>query len=62
MELVNALEQEKAHGKAGQIALKLMYVDLVILDLCGVRSYVEWHGNGLGLAGMYTDCSPDCST
>ena len=39
-----------------------MYVDLVILDLCGVSSYVEWRGNGLGLAGMYTDCSPDCST
>ena len=35
VELVNALEAEKAHGKAGQIALELMYVDLVILDELG---------------------------
>jgi len=35
VELVNVLELEKAHGKAGQIALKLMYVDLVVLDELG---------------------------
>ena len=35
VELVNALEQEKAHGKAGQIAHRLMYVDLVVLDELG---------------------------
>lgn len=33
VELVNALEQEKAHGKAGQLAYRLLYVDLVILDV-----------------------------
>jgi DNA replication protein DnaC len=41
VELVNALEQEKAQGKAGQIAGRLGHVDLVILDSCGVGSYVE---------------------
>lgn len=35
IELVNALEQEKAQGKPGQLALRLMYVDLVILDELG---------------------------
>ena len=32
VELVNALEQEKVQCKAGQMAHRLMYVDLVILD------------------------------
>ena len=32
VELVNALEQEKNQGKAGQIAGRLAYSDLVILD------------------------------
>ena len=36
VELVNALEQEKASGKAGQIALRLTYADLVILDELGI--------------------------
>ncbi len=35
VELVNLLEQEKAQGKAGQLAHRLMYVDLVILDELG---------------------------
>ena len=35
VELVNALELEKAAGKAGQIALRLTYADLVILDELG---------------------------
>jgi DNA replication protein DnaC len=35
VELVNALEQEKAQGKAGQIAGRLAYSDLVILDELG---------------------------
>lgn len=35
VELVNALEQEKAQGKAGQIANRLLYTDLVILDELG---------------------------
>ncbi|QRG08958.1 ATP-binding protein [Xanthobacter dioxanivorans] len=32
VKLVNALEQEKAQGKAGQIAGRLVHADLVILD------------------------------
>jgi DNA replication protein DnaC len=44
VELVNALEQEKAHGKAGQIALKLMYVDLVILDELGYLPFSQAGG------------------
>lgn len=35
VELVNALEQEKAQGKAGQIAGRLLHADLVILDELG---------------------------
>jgi len=35
VELVNALEQEKAQGKTGQIASRLVHVDLVILDELG---------------------------
>ncbi len=35
IELVNALEQEKAKGKAGQIAESLTKLDLVILDELG---------------------------
>jgi DNA replication protein DnaC len=43
IELVNALEQEKAAGKAGQLALRLMYADLVILDELG---YLPFSQNG----------------
>jgi DNA replication protein DnaC len=35
VDLVNALEQEKAQGKAGRIALSLLRMDLVILDELG---------------------------
>jgi DNA replication protein DnaC len=35
VDLVNALEQEKAQGKAGRIAASLMRLDLVILDELG---------------------------
>ena len=35
VDLVNALEREKAEGKAGRIALNLMRADLVILDELG---------------------------
>ena len=35
VELVNALEVEKSRGKAGQIAFRLMYADMVILDELG---------------------------
>ena len=44
VELVNALEQEKAHGRAGQIALRLMYVDLVILDELGYLPFSQTGG------------------
>jgi DNA replication protein DnaC len=35
VELVNALEQQKAQGKSGQIANRLVHSDLVILDELG---------------------------
>ena len=35
VDLVNALEQEKAQGKAGRIALSLLRMDMVILDELG---------------------------
>jgi DNA replication protein DnaC len=44
VELVNALEQEKAAGKPGQIAHRLMYVDLVILDELGYLPFSQAGG------------------
>ena len=35
VELVNALEMEKARGQAGQLANRLAYADLVVLDELG---------------------------
>ncbi len=49
IELVNTLEQEKAQGKAGQIAGRLAYADLVILD-------------ELGYLPFSTSAAPCCST
>jgi DNA replication protein DnaC len=43
VELVNALEQEKAQGKAGQIAERLVRSDLVILDELG---YLPFSASG----------------
>ena len=43
IDLVNALEQEKAHGKAGQIADRLTRHDLVILDELG---YLPFSASG----------------
>ncbi len=43
MELVNALEQEKALGKAGKLAEMLTKVDLVILDELG---YLPFSSSG----------------
>ncbi|MDP2733989.1 MAG: IS21-like element helper ATPase IstB [Hoeflea sp.] len=43
VELVNALEQEKAQGRAGQIANRLMHSDLVILDELG---YLPFSASG----------------
>lgn len=44
IELVNALELEKAAGKQGQIAHRLMYVDLVILDELGYLPFSQVGG------------------
>jgi DNA replication protein DnaC len=43
VELVNALELEKAKGQAGQLANRLMYVDLVVLDELG---YLPFSASG----------------
>jgi len=43
VELVNALEQEKVQGKAGQIAARLAHSDLVILDELG---YLPFSASG----------------
>lgn len=43
VELVNALEQEKAQGKAGQIASHLIHADLIILDELG---YLPFSASG----------------
>ena len=55
IELANALEQEKAAGKAGRLAHQLMHLDLVILDLCGVRRYVESAVPGIGSSTSAVD-------
>jgi DNA replication protein DnaC len=47
VELVNALEQEKAQGKAGKIAEALVKTDLVVLDELG---YLPFSASG-GTAG-----------
>ena len=44
VELVNALEQEKANGKPGQLAYRLLYVDLVILDELGYLPFAQSGG------------------
>jgi DNA replication protein DnaC len=43
VELVNVLEQEKAQGRSGQIANRLMHSDLVILDELG---YLPFSASG----------------
>ena len=44
IELVNALELEKQAGKAGHLALRLMYADLVILDELGYLPFSQTGG------------------
>jgi DNA replication protein DnaC len=44
IELVNALEVEKSNGNTGQIAHRLMYVDLVVLDELGYLPFSESGG------------------
>ncbi|EQB12662.1 hypothetical protein RLDS_06255 [Sphingobium lactosutens DS20] len=53
VELVNALEQEKAQGKAGQIANRLLHSDLVILDELG---YLPFSASGGAL--LFLICPP----
>ena len=44
VDLVNALEQEKAQGKAGRIAMALLRMDLVILDELGYLPFSQTGG------------------
>ena len=44
VELVNTLEQEKAAAKQGQLAYRLMHVDLVILDEMGYLPFSQAGG------------------
>jgi DNA replication protein DnaC len=44
VDLVNALEQEKAQGKAGRIAGSLLRMDLVILDELGYLPFSQSGG------------------
>ena len=44
VDLVNALEQEKAQGKAGRIALSLLRMDIVILDELGYLPFSQAGG------------------
>ena len=44
VELVNALEQEKACGKAGKLANRMAHVDLVILDELGYLPFSQVGG------------------
>jgi DNA replication protein DnaC len=44
VDLVNALEREKAEGKAGRIALNLMRMDLIILDELGYLPFSQVGG------------------
>jgi DNA replication protein DnaC len=44
VDLVNALEQEKAQGKAGRIAASLLRMDLVILDELGYLPFSQTGG------------------
>ena len=44
VDLVNALEQEKAQGKAGRIAMSLARMDLVVLDEMGYLPFSQAGG------------------
>ncbi len=44
VELANALEQEKAAGRAGRLAHQLMHLDLVILDELGYMPFSQAGG------------------
>ena len=44
IELVNGLEQEKARGKPGQMAHRLVHTDLVVLDELGYLPFSQAGG------------------
>ena len=44
VDLVNALEQEKTHGRAGRIAMSLVRMDLVVLDELGYLPFSQAGG------------------
>ena len=44
IELVNLLEQEKAAGRSGHLAFRLLYADLVILDELGYLPFSQSGG------------------
>ena len=44
VDLVNALEQEKAQGKAGRLAATLLNMDLVVLDELGYLPFSQSGG------------------
>ena len=44
IELVNVLEQEKARGKPGQMAHRLVHTDLVVLDELGYLPFSQAGG------------------
>jgi DNA replication protein DnaC len=44
VELVNLLEQEKHQGRAGHLAMRLLYTDLVILDELGYLPFSQTGG------------------
>src|SRR5450830_1850021 len=45
VELVNMLEQEKQQGRAGHLAMRLLYTDLVILDELGYLPFSQTGGS-----------------
>lgn len=56
VDLVNALEQEKAQGRAGRIAMSLMRMDLVVLD--------DWATCRSARREVlcYSTCCPNCTS
>ena len=56
VDLVNALEQEKAQGKAGRIASSLLRMDLVILDELGYLPFSQLVGR------CCSTCSAACTS
>ena len=54
VDLVNALEQEKAHGRAGRMAMSLLRMDLIILDELGI------YPSARQAARCCSTCCPDC--